>query len=231
MKERLLYINNELKRMKALYIERGIPLKIYEDSLSDVHYRLARYKKNNGKMGISEWDLKWLQDVFDAKFFDLGVLRFQIFEMDYSLIERSGPDLMPLIDEIKQRFPEGNYYINVHIVQGADLDPEKVAMSFKFARQFFKQYFPEYQFDYFICRTWLLDESLLDLLPAESKIIKFRNQFEILARNDHKAHGLLRIYGSDDLEEISKMDHQTSLQKRAYLHEDKLGVSFGCIPF
>lgn len=231
MNERLKEVELKLKHMKLLYKERKIPHSYYENSLRDLHYRYDRYQNEHGIHGLSEWDVFWLKDVFEARFFDIGVLRFQIFEMDHALIERSDYDYMPLSDAIKKRFPEGQFYLNVHIVKDANLEPGLVSASFEEARVFFKTYFSEMTFDYFICRTWLLDESLEHLLPPTSNILAFRNQFEILTRNYHKGHPLLRIYGSDDLDEIAQMDHQSSLQKKAYLHADTLGVSFGCIPF
>ena len=231
MEQRLLQVQQHLDKMQTLYDQRGIPSKYLEASLSDLYYRYDRYEKEHGFKGLSEWDLRWLEDVFLAKFFDIGVLRFQIFTMDYHLIERSDYDYMPLSDAIKKRFPEGQDYLNIHIVKGADLSSDKVEASLTEARDFFNQYFSDYDFEYFICRTWLLDESLIHLLPKESKILAFRDRFEILTRNFHKGHPLLRIYGTDDLELIARMDHTSTLQKTAYLNADLLGVSFGCIPF
>lgn len=231
MEERLFEVKKRLENMRLLYKERNIPDSYLNASLSDLHYRYDRFEKKHGYHGLSEWDLRWLEDVFEAKFFDIGVLRFQISVMDYAAIERSDYDYMPLSDDIKQRLIEGETYINVHIVKGADLSVDKVQASFDEARRFFTEYFSDLTLTYFLCRTWLLDESLLLLLPSSSNIIHFRNQFEILTRNYHKGHPLLRIYGTDDLEEIKMMDHTTSLQKKAYQHADILGVSLGIIPF
>lgn len=231
MEKRLIEVKKRLLIMKGYYKDRGIPDKYYDQSLSDLYYRYRRFEAQNGYHGLSEWDIFWLEDVFNAKFFDIGVLRFQIFKMDYTLIERQDYDYMPLSEEVKLRFPQGQYYINIHINKGADLSVCLVEESLNEARVFFKTYFQDYHFQYFICRTWLLDESLEALLPPESKILRFRNRFEILARNYHQGHPLVRIYGSDDLQVISQMEHKSSLQKKAYLQADKLGVSFGCIPF
>ena len=221
----------KLESMKSLYIERAIPAKYYEASLADLYYRYDRFEKIHGYRGLSEWDIHWLTDVFNARFYDIGVLRFQIFTMDHSLIERTGDDYMPLSEEVKQRFPEGKSYINIHITKDANLSPLNVEESIEEARTFFKTYFADYTFDYFICRTWLLDESLLQLLEPSSNILQFRDRFEILARNHHKAHPLMRIYGTSDLDEIHSMNHHSTLQKSAYKIADELGVSFGCIPF
>lgn len=231
MKKRLEFVESELIRMKTIYRDRNIPDFIYLQSLRDLDYRYNRFEKKHGYRGLSEWDLKWLEDVFDGKFFDIGHLRFQIFTMNHALIERSDYDHMPLSESIKNRFPEGRHYINIHIVQGASLDPDGLDKTFKEARSFFQDYFSDYDFEYFICRTWLLDESLKNILNPDSKILAFADRFEILTRNFHKGHPLLRIYNSDNLDEIKAMEHKTSLEKKAYLHADQLGVSFGCIPF
>lgn len=231
MIEQATYIKKRIDEVKIIYQSRNIPMSYFKDSLRDLEYRYQRYYKQHGQRGLSDWDLHWLEDVFQAKLIDIGVLRFQIFRMDHALIERSGDDYMSLNETIKSRFPEGMMMLNVHIVEGANLVPDLVNHSFKEAREFFTQYFPEYDFKYFICRTWLLDESLVPILKDESNILQFRQRFEILARNNHKSHPLKRIYGTDVSDDIMKLEKHSQLQKEAIHHINNLGVSFGCIPF
>ncbi len=229
--KRLEVLNTRIKAMKSMYEARNIPQAIYEASLSDVYYRLERFKNTHGYDGISEWDMFWLEDVLNCKFFNIGVLRFQIFEMKHALIQRKDYDYIELSEDDKRRFPEGQFYLSVHIIQGADLSEDKVDETFDMARQFFKLYFSDYHFEYFICRTWLIDESLNDLLKPDSKILSFAKRFEFVARGLNYSHPFKRIYGTDDLEAIKKLEHKSSLAKEAYKHADRMGVTFASIKF
>lgn len=230
-KKRLIELDKRLKDMKQKYIENNLPMDLFQASQSDIIYRLNRFKELNGFDGISERDMLWLEDVFDAKFFNIGVLRFQIFTMKYELIERSGYDYIKLSSKAKERFKEGNTYINVHIAKDTNLDPRLVDESFEEARIFFNTYYKDLSIDYFICRTWLIDASLRDILPNDSKIVQFGKRFEPIARGLNSRQPFTRIYGTYDMNEILKLKHTTTLQKEAYKHKDTLGVTFGCIPF
>ena len=230
-KKRLIELDKRLKDMKQKYIENNLPMDLFQASQSDIIYRLNRFKELNGFDGISERDMIWLEDVFNAKFFNIGVLRFQIFTMKYELIERSGYDYIELSNEAKERFIEGKTYINVHIAKDTNLDPKLVDESFEKARTFFKTYYKDLSIDYFICRTWLIDASLRDILPNDSKIVQFGKRFEPIARGLNSRQPFIRIYGTDDMNEILKLKHTTTLQKEAYKYKDTLGVTFGCIPF
>ncbi len=230
-KNRLNDLLNKQKEMKERYLKLNLPLDIYQASQSDIHYRLNRFKEHYGYEGISEKDMVWLDDVFKAKFFNIGVLRYQLFTMDYQLIERSGFDYIKLDEKSKERFKEGQVYVNVHIAKDTNLDPVLVAESFDKARQFFKTYFNSLNLEYFICRTWLIDASLREILPSDSNIIQFANLFEPIARGLNYRQPFSRIYNTEDINEVLKREHTTYLQKKAYKHKDTLGVTFGCIPF
>lgn len=44
----------------------------------------------------------------------------------------------------------------------------------------FEKFFPTHQFNYFTCHSWLLDTTLLDLLPQGGNIQRFQELFEIV---------------------------------------------------
>lgn len=45
-------------------------------------------------------------------------------------------------------------------------------------KNFFAEYFPEFEYKCFTCHSWLLDKSLSEVLKPKSNIIKFQNMFE-----------------------------------------------------
>ena len=229
VKDRLFLLVHELVSLKKLFDDKNIPPSIYYDSIQDLNFRINRYYNTHSEYGVSERDAFWLRFMYKGEMFDLGSLRFQKFHFSYEEIERQDYDYMPLSDEMKKRFPEGEPIINVHITTDADLRPEKIDASFKMAYSFFETYFPEHKYSVFTCRTWMLYRPTQKILPPDSNIIKFANRYEIIATNENSKQALDRIYETSDLSEIAKMDKTTSLTKVAYKNLDKLGVAAGVI--
>ena len=46
------------------------------------------------------------------------------------------------------------------------------------AVEFFEKYYPEYEYRYFTCLSWLMDDTLDELLDKDSNILKFKSMFE-----------------------------------------------------
>ena len=228
-KERLFESLAQLLDLQAYYEKRAIDLKHMYNSIYDLSYRLERYFNEFGLYGLSDRDLRWLIPLFKAEIFDLGSLRFQRFRFSNSEIEREGYDFMPLDDKWKKRFPEGTPVITIHILKDTDLSKDKITQSLDLAKEFFAKYFSEHDYEVFVCRTWLIYPKTRDILSEDSNIAEFSKLFEIIATNQNTKQALDRIYGTSDLTLIEKMDKNSSLQKTAYKHLDKLGVAAGII--
>lgn len=219
----------QLIPLKEYYRSKGIPLNHFYESIYDLSYRLERYYNNHGTYGLSDWDIRWLSSLYKAQIFDLGSLRFQMTGFSNKEIERSGYQYMPLDPKWKKRFPQGSPVINIHILKDTDFRPVQVDESFRLAQEFFQQYFPEHDYDIFICRTWLLYGPTRDILGQNSNIASFSKRFEIIADNQNTKQALDRIYGTSDLEAIEQMNKTSSLAQVAYKNLDKLGVAAGII--
>ena len=220
-----------LDKTKSKYDELGIPELYYNRNMKDLIFRAKRYLAKEGKFGLDQNDIKWSKDLLEAKMFDFGSLRFQIFPFSYTEFERSGYDYMPMSDEMKTRFVEGEYYLNIHIAKDVDLSKEMVQASLDEARVFFGRYFSELDFKGFVTRTWLIDPVLVSLVSSNSRIAQFASFFEIINRTENYVLPFDRIYGTHDFLKIKKMNHTSSLMKKAHLKKDELGVSFGFIPW
>src|SRR5690625_4998097 len=212
--ERMMESLAQLLHLKQLYQEKDIPLVHLYKSIYDVNYRINRYFKQEGVYGLSERDIRWLTPIYRAEIFDIESLRFQISYFSYEEIERSGHEYMFLPPKWKQTIPEGTPIITIHILKNAHITPEKVTESFKQAVQFFEQYFPEHNYDVFVCRTWLLYEPIQELLSETSNITSFAKRFTIIAKNNNTKQALERIYCTSNLEDIKKMDKTSSLQRK-----------------
>lgn len=219
----------QLIPLKRYYEDRGIPLIHFYESIYDLSYRLERYYKKYGIYGLSDRDVRWLSPLYRAEIFDLGSLRFEISSFSYKEIERSDYDYMPLDQKWKNSFQEGIPIITIHILKNTNFRPGKIDESFNKAVHFFKKYFYEYDYEMFVCRTWLLYGPTRDILGENSNIASFSKRFEIIAENQNTKQALDRIYETSDLDVIEKMDKGSSLAKVAYKNLDKLGVAAGII--
>ena len=99
------------------------------------------------------------------------------------------------------------------------------------AREFFNAQFPHIKFEGFVTRTWLIYPGIISLLKPSSNIYYFANRFEIIASNTATYQALQRVYGTEDLDAIKAMPKSSSLEKDIINNLDKLGVSFGYMPF
>ena len=227
--ERLMESLAQLISLKEYYVDKGIPLVHLYKSVYDLSYRVERYYKNYGVYGLSDWDVRWLSSLYRGNIFDLASLRFEISSFSNKEIERSDYQYMFLDQKWKDRFPEGTPIITIHIQKDTDFRPGKIDESFSMAREFFKSYFPEHDYEVFVCRTWLLYGPTRDILGKDSNIASFSKLFKIIAENQNTKQALERIYGTDDLEAIEQMYKNSSLAKVAYKNLDKLGVAAGII--
>ena len=230
LKDRLFTLLYELIPLKRYFDSKNIPSNIFYDSIQDLNFRINRYYTSHNEYGVSKRDALWLRFIYKGEIFNLGSLRFQKFHFSYAEIERDDYDYMPLSEEMKQRFPEGEPIINVHITTDADLRPKKIDASFQLAHEFFITHFPEHKYTAFICRTWMLYTLTQDLLPADSNITSFANRFEIFASNQNAKQALDRIYETSNMDEIEAMEKNSSLAQVAYKNLNKLGVAAGIIP-
>ncbi len=183
VKERLFTLLYELIPLQEYFSRKNIPAQVFYNSIQDLNFRVNRYFRSHNEYGLSERDALWIRFMYKGEMFDLGSLSFQKFHFSYTEIERTDYDYMPLSEEMKQRFPEGEPVINVHIATDADLRPQKIDESFNLAHDFFTTYFPEHAYTVFVCRTWMLYPPTQDLLPSDSNITAFANRFEIIATN------------------------------------------------
>ncbi|MDD4606183.1 MAG: acyltransferase domain-containing protein, partial [Dysgonamonadaceae bacterium] len=120
VKDRLFTLVYELIPLKEYFDSKNIPSQIFYDSIQDLNFRVTRYYDLHGEYGLSERDALWIRFMYKGEMFDLGSLSFQKFHFSYAEIERADYDYMPLSEEMKQRFLEGEPVINVHIATDAD---------------------------------------------------------------------------------------------------------------
>lgn len=115
---------------------------------------------------------------------------------------------------------DGKKAIILHLPDGADLKAEQRTASYRLARQYFGN-FP------IIGDSWLLYSEHKKMLPKDSRILDFMNDFDIISTHEtHDYSELFHVFGRLDDYSYDNLPKETSLQ-RAYAERVKKGLPIG----
>lgn len=162
-----------LEALEEKYKEKGITKEIFDDTASDVVRWTDIWTDAKNEMHLGE--LSWLKHHYQMKMFKLGRLQFLMSECRHAIPSKG--------------LKVGDPVIEIHIPSAGPLDPEACKASVEMAKDFFAKYFPEFKYEYFTCHSWLLDETLAEILNENSNILKFQQLFDIVEQ--HEADSLL----------------------------------------
>ena len=154
-----LYMCEALERK---YNEMGISREIFDDTVKDLVIWSDVWSELKNQLWIGE--IGWLKNHLSAELFKLGRLQFAI-----QYFEEDCPDY---------GIKKGECNIGIHIAALGPLTPESCKASLVQANAFFAKYFPEISYDYYTCHSWLLDDTLKQLLPETSNILHFADMFK-----------------------------------------------------
>lgn len=187
---------------------------IYFETMKDI----AVWCENNNNKGLK--NLPWIKNHLNFELFKLGRLQFQIYKCDNRTLNY---DLLP--------FNFGENLIYVHIPQGEKLVYAECVNSLKNAKSFFGEYFPNYDFDYFFCESWLLYGENWQFMNSSSNILQFSTLFDLVYSVEDDRQAIERIFGKRKIIK-SKYEEKTTLQrnaKRFMQNGGKLGVGIGIL--
>ena len=159
------------EKLEKKYTELGIPESTLLETLSDLVIWCNEYSYIKGGLYLGE--LSWLVRHMSAKIYRLGRLQFCMADAERDIPEYN--------------IKAGDPVIEIHIPTGERLTKEECEKSIARAKEFFKEYFPAYDYKAFTCHSWLLDEGLSKFLGSESNIIKFGNMFVRVAHDESTA--------------------------------------------
>lgn len=218
----LLISEDAYKQYKKL----GIPDEVFYDTFSDISVWVNTAKREENIDGLLEvW---WIRHILYLNMFKLGRMQYQFYKTDYIL---SG--LAPL-QALKAPIKNKSRVLNIHIPEGARLDYSECEKSVLFARNFFSEYFPEYDYKGFVCDSWLLDPRNAEFMSNESNIMKFSNLFcTVLKPHKNNKEIIRRLWGKqNEKTDFSLLSENTDLQKRTkkyLLSGGKTGNGYGFI--
>lgn len=187
-----IYINLAVELYK-MYIEKGIDLQIYFDTIDDLRIWANTCVKETGVYGLKE--VYWVNEHLRMRIYKLGRLQFQ---------KRPAAEFMGLIKEhnLDKYIKNENFYF-VHIPEGGRLSYDLVLDSYQRAIDFFKDEM------IFAAESWILSDRMDMLFDANSNLMKFRNDFIILSQTKEENH--IKRYlkpGSAVLEKVIALENE-----------------------
>ena len=144
------------------YHEKGISVEILHETLSDLVIWTKTWSDLKGELYLGELD--WLKRHLEMRLFRLGRLQFCMGQSECDIPQRG--------------VKAGDNVLEIHIPEGEPLSKEACSKAIEEAKNFFKEYFPEFDYKCFTCHSWLLDISLENFLKPESNILQFGRMFE-----------------------------------------------------
>jgi len=111
----------------------------------------------------------------------------------------------------------GDTILDIHIPASGPMTIDACANSIKQAALFFPQHWPQYtDIKCFVCRSWLFDPQLKNILSPESNIVKFQHEFycfPVIHENSHDS-AIWHIWGDvSQYASVKDYPQDTSLQK------------------
>lgn len=196
----------------AKYQSLGIPDEIFRDNLRDIPIWVEDHWDKYHTPGFAQWP--WVANSLRLKVFRLGRLQFEPSEVAEPLPCGALP---------------GSPCLDVHIPAGEPLDAGAVAESLAQAPGFFEAHFGS-RYPLFYCHSWLLSPTLKTLLPPQSRILQFQNQFTVYFE-DTERQAEERVFGAP-ADDPAAYPETTALQralKGALLSGKTVGMGKGYI--
>ena len=114
----------------------------------------------------------------------------------------------------------GDRLVNLHIPPDEPFGEEIVDDAIARSREFLKNCYPEYNYKAFLCASWLLDTTLVELLGEDANISKFCKRFiPFRMKSNGKApfNFVFKRYGDIKIEELPENSRLQKILKKHYL--------------
>lgn len=202
--------------LRYIYKAKGLPEKVWYDSMCDLRYKLLEYKRLTGLWGTDVES--WFKEFFTLNRFALGRLQFN-----------TGTLQKDCGDNLKA----GDTVVYTHIPSSGPLNIEDARESFRMAREWFKDDFKDGN-TVIACSSWLLYTPLTERLPDRSNIKKFAGLYDIYDIQPELTNkNFWRIfYRKYSPEVLAEIEPQNSLERAAIgLIKDggSLGIGLGIV--
>ena len=199
------------KRLQALYVEKGLDLQIYRDSVLDLKWKLEECKALKGICG--SFAAAWFPRFFKLTRFALGRLQFEVTTARFDY-EKDGVKLVKGESKV----------LNVHIPRtGTPMDKESCDKSYAAAREFFKSEVGEHPA--FVCNSWLLYPENKRILPPHTNTYRFLSEYDIVSWKYNTGEDLWRLFDTEE-KNPERLPANTTF-RRCYVEHLKKGGRVG----
>ena len=207
------------RRLKERYEEKGLPQKVWLDSVIDLRAKAVECYKMYGVWG--SFVCFWFPGFFKLTRFACGRLQYE-FCRHYATGE---PYTKHGVCLVKQETP----VVGMHIPSLGPLRHEEVSESYRLAFDFFGKYYPEYLYNGCLvaeCYSWLLYEGLEDILSPASNILRFKHDFDIVYSGaDRGFEDCWRLFNKSWDGDASSLPRDTDMRRRYADHLAKGGTA------
>ncbi|MGL1890089.1 MAG: acyltransferase domain-containing protein [Spirochaetaceae bacterium] len=199
-------------RCRDRYVDRGIDLKVFTDSMSDINVWSNGYFKSSGKVGLT--GTGWVRKSLMLELFKLGRLQFEVGRLDKNI----------------GGYPVLTRCLYIHIPEGEKLDITSCQASLDMAKGFYKTHYKK-EYNVAACHSWLLNENLKRILDKDSNIIKFSELFNFIKNEEKGTQAMERVFGNYSKPSVD-MPENSSLQKKMksfLLSGNTIGLGYGIV--
>ncbi len=188
------------KHLKTIYDRTGLPESYFRGVAIDLRCKLKECRAVKGIWGT--FVAPWFAGFFAMTRFAIGRLQYEMIQMP------------PYISTDGRYCFQGQPAVNIHIPSSGPLVIEEVRSSMAEAARFFASHFPQGQV-LFHCNSWLLFPGHYEMLPPDSGIRRFMDEFTLIRGDTHAdKHDLWRLFDTEDVADPNRLSQNTSLQRK-----------------
>ena len=232
-----------LQPLERFYDNKGISREILISTLSDIDVNM---KLNpDGLYLFSNYWFNWLQNHFKGNLFRIGRLQFKCSEFadDKCIYENKSTGELKVthlgdLDEYKNVPDEwelvikkGDMRLEVHISEGSPMMPEECQKSYRGAAELYVNKFGK-DIKGYTCASWLISPDLKSLLPPNSNIIRFQEDYFMYEYLDCETYfGAIYGWWLDEGTPVDDLPEDTSLQRAIKKHKQAGGNVYSACGF
>lgn len=190
------------KHLKELYVQQGIDLGIWHDSMLDLKWKAIECKLVKGVWG--SFVAYWFEGFFTLDRFALGRLQFEVVPSKFNY-QKNGKAIRV-----------GDPVINIHVPRTmTPLDRESCDLAYRRAISFFAECFSNTPMA-FTCKSWFFYPPLRALYSPTSNLYRFAMDFDIVeVIHDKKGEypNAWRLFDMDYTGDLDDFPERSGLQK------------------
>ncbi|HZX04113.1 acyltransferase domain-containing protein [Kribbella sp.] len=192
-----------LPAVRRYHADRGITDADSWPILAVLGAQMANRRDLYGEGGLHTQN--WVTHHFRGAIYALDRLHFERQRCWYDATDQNGP-------------APGEPVLGLHIPEGR-LTPESVDAALDRARDFFRTHYPDEQYRFATCVSWVLDPQLTEYLAADTNLIRFQQRFTLLPETDKDDSAtVVEFLFKRPLAELDSLPRTTTLQRAVVDH-------------